>query len=126
MSRSFKIIIAVIFLSIGAVAVSSKIQAKFTENSLVNVSSNYTNRKNAPAQTLYLNNCARCHGASGSADTELGKLYDAPDLNSRKVKKMSRTKAARIIQNGSGSMPAFKKKLSAKEISSLVSYIKTL
>lgn len=126
MRNSFKIIIAVIFLSIGAAAFSSKIEKNFNNENSANTNFNYSYQKNASTKTLYLNNCARCHGASGKADTELGQLYDAPDLNTRSMKKMSSKKAARIIQNGDGSMPGFKKKLSTKEISALVSYIKTL
>ncbi len=126
MKKSFKIIIAVIFLSIGATAFSSKISGDSVKENSENVDLYYSYQKNSSAKTLYLNNCARCHGAGGTADTELGRLYDTPDLNTKTVKKMSRSKTVRIIQNGEGSMPSFKKKLSAKEISTLVGYIRTL
>lgn len=126
MRNSFKTIIAVIFLSIGAAAFSSKIQTDFVTENSANLNFNYSYQKNTPARTLYLNNCARCHGADGKADTELGRLNDTPSLKTGTVKKMSRKRATRIIQNGDGSMPGFKNKLSARDISALVSYIKTL
>lgn len=80
----------------------------------------------APAGKLYLNNCARCHGADGKSQTELGKKIDATDLTDSFVKKMSRKKVTNAITNGADGMPAFGKKLSKKEISSLVNYIRTL
>ncbi|MGI9054493.1 MAG: c-type cytochrome [Pyrinomonadaceae bacterium] len=126
MKRSFKIIIAVVFLFTGAIIFSGKIRAELAKTNSHQTVVNFSGQKSASAKTLYLNNCARCHGANGTADTELGKLYDAPNLRDRKVKKMSRKKMTGIIQNGDGSMPAFKKKLSAKETSALVNYIRTL
>ena len=126
MRKSLKIIIAVVFLITGAIIFSAKTRADFAKTNLPQTIVNFSGQKNASAKTLYLNNCARCHGADGAADTELGKLYDAPSLRDKKVKKMSRKKVAGIIQNGDGSMPAFKKKLSAKETSALVNYIRTL
>lgn len=126
MKRSFKVIIAAVFLVTGAIIFSGKIRAQFLKTNSHQTAVNFSGQKNASAKTLYLNNCARCHGADGTADTELGKLYDAPNLRDRKVKKLSRKKVTAIIQNGDGSMPAFKKKLSAKETAALVNYIRTL
>ena len=107
MKKSFKIIIAVVFLITGAIIFSGKIRADFAKTNSPPTAVNFSGQKNASAKTLYLNNCARCHGADGKADTELGKLYDATDLTQKKVKKMSRKKVTGIIQNGDGSMPAF-------------------
>lgn len=80
----------------------------------------------APAKKLYLNNCARCHGADGKSQTNLGRETDATDLTDSFVKKMSRKRVTNVINNGADGMPAFGKKLSKKEISSLVNYVRTL
>ncbi len=80
----------------------------------------------APVQKLYLNNCARCHGADGKSQTALGKQTDATDLTDSFVKKMSRKRVTNVITNGADGMPAFGKKLSKTEISSLVNYIRGL
>ena len=77
------------------------------------------------ARTLFINNCARCHGADGSGQTELGRKYDVPDLT-EVGKKLSSAKAIRVITNGKSDMPAFGKKLTKKQISSLASYVRTL
>lgn len=74
---------------------------------------------------LYQANCARCHGGDGKGDTELGKLYGSSDLTTRRVQKMSRKRMTSIIKNGKGSMPAFGKKLSAQEIYSIVTYVRS-
>jgi mono/diheme cytochrome c family protein len=78
------------------------------------------------SRSLYLNNCARCHGADGRSNTSLGKSLDATDLTSRKVQKMSRSKIARVIKYGDGEMPSFGKKLNKKEINSIADYVRAL
>lgn len=79
-------------------------------------------------EDLYRGNCARCHGASGRADTPLGQLYVAPDFTDRgwweKNADNAGTKSliATVI-NGKGNMPAFGKKLKRSEIALLVKYM---
>lgn len=124
MNRILKISSIILFLVIGTVMVSSKTQAVFNNESFRN--EDVTNQSKGSIKNVYLNNCARCHGADGRSETELGRLYGATDLTDRKVKRMSRKKLSSIIQNGYGSMPAFKKKLSSKDVSGLVGYIRTL
>lgn len=80
---------------------------------------------NNSVRDLYQKNCARCHGADGKSDSELGRLYDSPDLTGRNTKRMSQKQMTRLISNGKGGMPAFKKKLSSKEITSLVNYVRS-
>jgi mono/diheme cytochrome c family protein len=80
----------------------------------------------APARKLYLKNCARCHGADGKGETEIGKLNDTPDLTETYVKNKSRKHAANVIANGADGMPAFGKKLTKAEIASIVNYIRVL
>ena len=116
MKKSFKIIIAGVFVITGAIIFSAKTQAEFAKTNSPQTAVNFSGQKTASAKTLYLNNCARCHGADGTADTELGKLYDATDLTQKKVKKMSRKKVTKIIQNGDGSMPAFKRNFRQRKL----------
>lgn len=78
------------------------------------------------SQTLYINNCARCHGADGKSETTLGKLNGSPDISGGKARKLGNKKLTRIITNGAGSMPGFGKKLSKSQIASLVRYVRGL
>lgn len=72
---------------------------------------------------LYVSNCARCHGADGRGDTQLGREYDIPDL---KTSRISTAKVKQIITKGHGDMPAFGKKLKAAQITSLTNYVRSL
>ncbi len=79
------------------------------------------------ARELYSQNCARCHGANGRGETELGRSFDVPIIAAADwQKKHSDAKISRKIVKGGGGMPAFAKKLSPKEISAVVAYVRTL
>lgn len=73
-------------------------------------------------RSLYVQNCARCHGSNGKSQTALGKKLEADDISGG----VSTAKAVRLITNGRGKMPAFKKKLSSAQIASIAQYIKSL
>lgn len=78
-------------------------------------------------RAVYANNCARCHGGDGTSQTTMGRMTEAPNLTDaawQRGKSASRMVAA--VSNGSGQMPAFKKKLSRQEIAAAVAYIRTL
>jgi len=81
----------------------------------------YTDDASGP-RTLYVQNCARCHGANGKADTALGRKYDADDITGG----VSVNKVVRIVTNGKGHMPSFKKRLSAAQIAQIASYVNSL
>ncbi len=81
---------------------------------------------NESSRTLYLNNCARCHGADGKGQTELGRLNDSPDISGSKARRIGSKKLTRLITKGAGSMPGFGKKLTKTQIASLVSYVRGL
>jgi mono/diheme cytochrome c family protein len=72
---------------------------------------------------VYARNCARCHGADGRAQTPKGRQVDAVDFTSDEWLPNT-ARDTRIVTNGKGSMPSFKRKLSAAEISSVVAYIR--
>jgi mono/diheme cytochrome c family protein len=77
-------------------------------------------------RTLFVNNCARCHGGDGKAQTEQGKANDTPDISGGKLRSRSAKRLTNIITNGDGEMPAFGKKLTKAQISSLVNYVRGL
>ena len=76
-----------------------------------------------PAKTLYGRNCARCHGADGKSQTELGQTLEATDLT---AKKTSVKKNVEVITNGIGGMPSFGKKLKKAEITAIANYVRGL
>ena len=77
----------------------------------------------ASPRTLYIQNCARCHGANGKAQTALGLKLEADDLTSSTA---STAKIIRTITNGQADMPSFRKKLSSKQITSLAGYVRSM
>lgn len=91
-----------------------------------NVATEFNSVGTENPRNLYVNNCARCHGADGRADTETGRLYDTPNISGGRLRKSSNKRLNRIITNGYGSMPAFGKKLSKADIAALVGYVRRL
>lgn len=80
---------------------------------------------NVDAAALFAKNCAKCHGKDGRAKTFRGKLTAARDFtNAEWQARVSDDTLAASVANGRGSMPSFRKKLSADEIKSLVAYIR--
>lgn len=96
------------------------------------VQANLTSREIASAgtpvspRTLYVQNCARCHGSNGKSQTSLGKKLEADDLTGSEAKGLSSAKTIRVITNGRNKMPVFGRKLTAAQIKSIASYIKSL
>jgi cytochrome c6 len=73
-------------------------------------------------RTLYMQNCARCHGANGKAETALGRKYKADDISGG----VGVNKTIRIVTNGKGHMPSFKRRLTAAQISQIANYVSSL
>lgn len=73
-----------------------------------------------PAE-IYAAHCAKCHGSDGRARTSRGKRAGATDFTGDWNRDEAR--GVRIITNGKSEMPAFKGKLSAKEIRAVFSYV---
>jgi len=78
---------------------------------------------------LFRNNCARCHGADGRADTPLGVQHNTPDLTAadwwHKNSAIAGTRSlTTIVRQGKGDMPAFGEKLKPNEITGLVKYVR--
>jgi mono/diheme cytochrome c family protein len=83
----------------------------------------------AEAESIYLENCASCHGPDGKARTPAGKKNGAKDLT---VSKLLDADIARQILDGTkdtkgnARMPAFKEKLAPADVASLTDYLKKL
>lgn len=71
----------------------------------------------AAGRTLFLRNCAHCHGADAHGD-------EGPDLHN--LDWTDQQIAIRIRSGKAGQMTAFNGKLSSLEIDSLIVYIQTL
>ena len=78
------------------------------------------------ARSLFLENCAICHGVNGRAHTLHGRLVGAQNLTNAKWQ--SETTDAQIIhgvKTGPSVMPAFARKLSSSEIDALAAYVRS-
>lgn len=78
------------------------------------------------SRALYRAHCASCHGNDGRSNTKQGRETEASDLTDPGVKGNATDKNIRIITNGKGEMPGFKRKLSTAQIASVARYIKGL
>jgi mono/diheme cytochrome c family protein len=72
---------------------------------------------------IYAQNCARCHGADGRAQTPKGRETDAIDLTSDDWSPDA-ARDTRIVTRGKGSMPGFGRKLTPAQVSAVVQYIR--
>jgi cytochrome c6 len=103
-------------LSIISAFVLSALFVLTTKTNLVNAESA---NSSAMSKKLYLQNCARCHGADGSSNTQVGRDMEAPPINGVSV-----ARTVKVVTNGDGEMPAFKKKLTKAQIASIAKYVK--
>lgn len=79
----------------------------------------------AKVESVYQQNCARCHGADGRGETASGKIYSTPNLTEAALHaRFSDKELSAIITSGQGGMPGFKKTLSKTEIAALVAYVR--
>ena len=75
-------------------------------------------------ETLYKTKCSKCHGADGSGDTSMGRIFNAPDFTDGGWwAKHPGGELAGVITRGKKNMPAFGKKLTKAQIASLASYV---
>ncbi len=75
------------------------------------------------AAALFSNNCARCHGPDGKGIKSSG----TPNFTDPAFQKsMSPSAMETVIRNGKGNMPAWSGKLNDEQISSLVTYVRSL
>jgi cytochrome c6 len=78
-----------------------------------------------PTETFFKQKCSKCHGADGSGDTSMGRIFNAPDFTDAGwwAKHSSSAELVSVITKGKKNMPAFGKKLTRAQISSLASYV---
>ena len=112
-SSKFKLLILAIFLSGAALLVATP-RANARAATLVDDLSS--------PRTLYVQNCAKCHGADGKANTALGRKYKADDISGG----VGTGKTTRIVTNGKGHMPSFKRRLSAAQIAQIAEYVHSM
>ena len=78
------------------------------------------------ARRLFAENCARCHGLDGRANTFHGFILRARNFTYTAWQtSVSDAKIVQAIQTGPGAMPAFNQKLSEVEIAALAAYVRT-
>ena len=83
--------------------------------------------KRREAATIFINECASCHGKDGAAKTFKAKFNGAKDLTKAGWQESTSDEHIfNVIANGHGKMPAYGKKLSQAEIESLVAYVRKL
>ena len=76
-------------------------------------------------ETLYKQKCSKCHGADGSGETSLGRIFGTPDFTDPGwwAKHPNSGELLGIITRGKKNMPAFGKKLTKAQIASLAAYV---
>jgi mono/diheme cytochrome c family protein len=77
-------------------------------------------------QKLFDQNCAKCHGPDGSANTPVGKAVGAKDLRAAEALKMTDAEIYSQIDQGKGNMPPFGDSLDKTKINDLVAYVREL
>lgn len=79
----------------------------------------------AEPAAIYSENCSRCHGEDGRAQTKKGKQLRATDFTDPKWQRgITDAKGIRVIANGHEDMPAFKDTLSADQIKEMMVYVR--
>jgi cytochrome c6 len=77
------------------------------------------------ADAIYRQRCQKCHGTDGTGETSLGKISGAPDFTDSGwwAKHSNNSELVNAITRGRKSMPAFGKKLTRSQITSLAAYV---
>jgi mono/diheme cytochrome c family protein len=77
---------------------------------------------------VYTKKCGSCHGKQGEGVAKMATMLKATIRNWGEVAATADTLAGwkKITADGKGKMPAFKAKLSAAEMDSVMAYVKTL
>jgi mono/diheme cytochrome c family protein len=85
----------------------------------------------AEVSEVYSEHCARCHGADGTGNTKIGKKLKLKDYSSATVQaQMTDEEILKVIvegvfdENKKEKMPAYKEKLSEKEMKDLVAQVR--
>jgi mono/diheme cytochrome c family protein len=76
-------------------------------------------------EATYKAKCMGCHGATGLADSSVGKALKVKPVTDPSVAKFSEADMIGAVKNGMGKMSAYKDKLTDAEIKDSVSYFRT-
>jgi mono/diheme cytochrome c family protein len=80
----------------------------------------------ADGAAIYKDQCAKCHGDTGAADTTIGKAMKVPPLaGDAKIQKMSASDVAAVIKGNAKHPPAVKA-LSDEDINAVAAEVKKL
>lgn len=77
-------------------------------------------------QETYKTKCQICHGATGQADTPMGKATKALPVSDPEVKKHSAQEMFDFTKDGKDKMQPFKDKLTDAQIKDAVAYFRAL
>lgn len=77
-------------------------------------------------EAIFKQKCAACHGANGSGQTGMGKMFKLRDLRSPEVQKMTDAQMEDFIAHGKGRMPAFSQSLGKAKIQAVVAHLREL
>jgi mono/diheme cytochrome c family protein len=75
---------------------------------------------------LYQQKCAMCHGADGSGQTGMGRMYKLRDLKSAEVQAMTDAQLYTLIADGKGKMPAFGASLGKTKIDEVIAHLRAM
>jgi mono/diheme cytochrome c family protein len=79
----------------------------------------------SPGETIYKAKCQSCHGATGLADTTVGKALKVKPITDTEVMNFGEGRMIDATTNGMGKMQPFKGKLTDAEIKDAVAYFRT-
>jgi mono/diheme cytochrome c family protein len=76
-------------------------------------------------EALFKQKCIKCHGADGSGDTSMGRIFNAPNFTDGGwwAKHSNTGELTSTITRGKKNMPAFGKKLTREQIAALATYV---
>jgi mono/diheme cytochrome c family protein len=77
---------------------------------------------------IYADKCARCHGVSGKGDGPKADTLEKKPANYTDKKKMGEftdVQLKQVVLDGKQPMPAYKGKMSDKELEDVIAYIRT-
>lgn len=76
-------------------------------------------------EALFKQKCVKCHGADGSGDTSLGRIFGTPDFTDGGwwARHSNTAEQIQVITRGKKNMPAFGKKLTKAQIANLAAHV---
>lgn len=78
----------------------------------------------AQANETFQARCSLCHAENG-AGSEVGASLNVPDLRSRKIQQQDDATLRRIILEGKGDMPTFKRDFDEEEVDRLIELVRS-